>query len=356
MTQPLSSRLSSAFAWAAVMTTVFGLGYVSLQPNGDNSMAAEAAMLPQPWSPAQRWGHWAGQTSEHRTQPDTIGAEFTMTADDAHQALQAWVARHRHNVTPGHAEVSGFQLQSEDGAGWADVPVFTEAQPVTSNVVTPSFELVPEKPAAAAQTVGEKPAATEQAGEPRKALPRPPSVSEGDSRYSLVEANEQMRRLRRHIAQRYGVEPRALMSWFKTIEVEAQRYGVDPLLVVAIMAVESKFDPQAQSHQGALGLMQVIPKWHLDKIDARVAGDPEPDHLLDPKINIGVGIEVLAEGLRRYRGDVARALQYYNGNLNDRGKRYARRVLSHYRQFARVAGVSPTPQLAQRRSAGAEGG
>lgn len=157
--------------------------------------------------------------------------------------------------------------------------------------------------------------------------------------YSLTEATPEMRALRRYLARRYDTAEQQLTRWLKTVETEARRYGIDPLLVVAIIAVESGFDPAQQSSQGAIGLMQVIPKWHLDKIDARVDGDPEPDHLFDPKINIAVGVEVLAEGLARYR-QLERALQYYNGSLNDRERRYSKKVLSVYRQLQRIAGVT----------------
>ncbi|MCX7946185.1 MAG: transglycosylase SLT domain-containing protein [Hydrogenophilus sp.] len=116
------------------------------------------------------------------------------------------------------------------------------------------------------------------------------------------------------------------------IDVEAKRYGIDPLLVVAVIAVESEFDPQAVSHQGALGLMQVMPKWHLDRVDERVIGEAEERHLFDPGINISVGAELLAEALERHKS-LEQALQYYNGATKDRGRRYARKVLSMYKRL-----------------------
>ncbi len=157
--------------------------------------------------------------------------------------------------------------------------------------------------------------------------------------YSLVETTPEMSALRRYLARRYGTVEYRLVRLFKTVETEARRYRVDPLLVVAVIAVESGFDPGQQSDQGAIGLMQVIPKWHLDKIDPYVRGEPQPEHLFDPAINVAVGIEVLAEGLARYRS-LEKALQYYNGSLNDPQRRYSKKVLSLYRQLQRIAGVA----------------
>jgi soluble lytic murein transglycosylase-like protein len=175
------------------------------------------------------------------------------------------------------------------------------------------------------------------------------AVTQGDGRaepgaqtslqiYSLTESTPELRKLRRFVAKRYDTPEQQLVRWFKAIETEARRYGFDPLLIVAMIAVESGFDPKAKSNQGALGLMQVIPKWHLDKIDARVDGAPQADHLFDPEVNIAVGIEVLAEGLQRY-GTLEKALQYYNGSLKDPQRRYSKKVLALYRQLQHVAGL-----------------
>ncbi|WP_217125431.1 lytic transglycosylase domain-containing protein [Hydrogenophilus thiooxidans] len=171
-----------------------------------------------------------------------------------------------------------------------------------------------------------------------------PDAQPSLSIYSLTESTPELRKLRRFVAKRYETPEQQLVRWFKAIETEARRYGFDPLLIVAMIAVESGFDPNAKSEQGALGLMQVIPKWHLDKIDARVAGEPQADHLFDPEVNIAVGIEVLAEGVQRY-GTLEMALQYYHGSLKDPKQRYSKTVLSLYRQLQRLVGVDRAPAI-----------
>lgn len=98
--------------------------------------------------------------------------------------------------------------------------------------------------------------------------------------------------------------------------------GVDPLLILAVVAVESRFHPYAESSAGAKGLMQIIPKYHLEKLEA-LGGE---EAVLDPDVNLRVGAAILQEYLRR-AGNVRDALQMYNGSLGDETRAYATKVL-----------------------------
>ena len=74
---------------------------------------------------------------------------------------------------------------------------------------------------------------------------------------------------------------------------------------------------------GARGLMQVIPKFHLEKL---------MDHggeraLLDPEVNIQVGARILREYLRRF-GETETALQMYAGAFDEPKSQYALKVLA----------------------------
>jgi soluble lytic murein transglycosylase-like protein len=83
---------------------------------------------------------------------------------------------------------------------------------------------------------------------------------------------------------------------------------LDPLLILAVIAVESRFNPIAESVMGAKGLMQVIPRFHPDKF-APLGGE----HVaFDPAANITVGAKILTEYLRR-AGDLNGALRLYVG-------------------------------------------
>jgi soluble lytic murein transglycosylase-like protein len=125
------------------------------------------------------------------------------------------------------------------------------------------------------------------------------------------------------LSRRYKVSAVAIEPALRAAEDSGRRFGVDPMLLVAMMAVESSFNPFAESPVGAQGLMQVIPRYHMDKI-GRDAGK---DALFDPERNVRVGAQVLHEGLRRY-GSLQTALQYYGGALDDPGAAYANRVMT----------------------------
>ncbi len=147
-----------------------------------------------------------------------------------------------------------------------------------------------------------------------------------------VALSEEMQRVRDWVSRKYRVSGVALEPVLAVAEESAKGAGLDPLLIVAMMAIESSFNPMAESHAGAQGLMQVIPKWHMDKI-----GENAPDDILfDPLVNVQVGTKVLVEGLQRY-GTLQAALQYYGGARNDPEARYTKRVMAMKRQIMSAA-------------------
>jgi soluble lytic murein transglycosylase-like protein len=123
------------------------------------------------------------------------------------------------------------------------------------------------------------------------------------------------------VARKYRVSEEATRDFVRTAYREGARHGVDPLLIVSVIAVESRFNPVAQSDGGAMGLMQVIPRYHADKFDAT-----ERASVLDPRINIQVGVKILKESIGRGGNELA-GLQLYNGAPSDAGFAYATRVL-----------------------------
>ena len=84
-----------------------------------------------------------------------------------------------------------------------------------------------------------------------------------------------------------------------------------PQLVLAVIDVESAFDPFAVSYAGAVGLMQVMPFW------PNQLGLQTKD-LIDVELNIRMGTSILAYYLEREKGDYRRALARYNGSLGRR--------------------------------------
>lgn len=104
----------------------------------------------------------------------------------------------------------------------------------------------------------------------------------------------------------------------RTTYEESAKRGVDPVTMLALMSVESRFNPNARSSAGAVGLTQVIPKWHRKKI--------RRGRLSDPRTSIRVGVEVLQEYKALHRGNMNKALSQYNGSLGDRRRKYVKLV------------------------------
>ena len=129
-------------------------------------------------------------------------------------------------------------------------------------------------------------------------------------------------------AQRYRVSAAALVPVFEAAQNAGREFNVDPLLLVAVVAVESRFNPISESPMGAQGLMQIIPRYHADKISP-AAGQLS---ILDPVTNIKVGAQVLREAIRR-QGSVQDGLQYYAGAADDQDKTYASKVLAEKARF-----------------------
>lgn len=92
---------------------------------------------------------------------------------------------------------------------------------------------------------------------------------------------------------------------------------VSPELILAVMQKESELRANAESDYGAKGLMQVVPRYHENRLRAR-------ESITEPRVNIRVGAEILQEYLGSASGDFRRALRKYSGNAAG----YAESILS----------------------------
>ena len=140
-----------------------------------------------------------------------------------------------------------------------------------------------------------------------------------------------LQRVKGYIAKRYQVSAVALEPLLAAAQQTGRSVGVDPLLLVAVMAIESRFNPFAESPVGAQGLMQVIPRFHTDKVDVK----SDKAALFDPDTNIRVGALVLKEYIRN-TGSVERALEQYGGS-SDPATPYASKVMAVKAQLAAAA-------------------
>lgn len=125
------------------------------------------------------------------------------------------------------------------------------------------------------------------------------------------------------IAKRYRVARPVVEDIAQLAEQSARSAGFDPLLILAMIGIESRFNPYAESTFGAQGLMQVIGRYHGDKFDPTADGLA----LLDPETNIRVGVQILREYVRR-TGELEAALKLYGGESDESGFGYAEKVFA----------------------------
>jgi soluble lytic murein transglycosylase-like protein len=146
----------------------------------------------------------------------------------------------------------------------------------------------------------------------------------------------------RYLSRRFTVEAEVTEQTVRTAYRAAGAVGLDPLLVLAVISVESAFNPFAESGMGAKGLMQIIPKYHRAKL-LELGGD---DAVLDPQSNIAVGTRILQEYVYR-TGTLEAGLQFYNGASRDGTAQYAQKVMAERLKLEEVMrGAMPRRQRA----------
>ncbi len=145
------------------------------------------------------------------------------------------------------------------------------------------------------------------------------------------------------LSRKYNVAPEPLSALVASAFEIGATAKLDPTLILAVMAIESGFNPFAQSPVGAQGLMQVMTKIHTDKYEdfgGKFAA-------FDPVTNLRVGVKVLQECIAR-AGSVAGGLKYYVGAANlDSDGGYADKVLAEHARLLSVVGGKPVLQQAR---------
>ena len=164
------------------------------------------------------------------------------------------------------------------------------------------------------------------------------ALASGDTLQGLAEPNavdratavdikdlpSQQARLAQWISRRYRVAPEPISALVQEAWETGRRARLDPTLILAIMAIESRFNPFAQSQVGAQGLMQVMTRVHDNKYES-FGGTYAA---FDPLTNLRVGVQVLKESIAR-GGSVEEGLRHYVGAalLDDDGG-YVSKVVS----------------------------
>jgi hypothetical protein len=143
------------------------------------------------------------------------------------------------------------------------------------------------------------------------------------------------------LSKKYRVAPEPISALVSEAYSIGARVKLDPTLILAVMAVESGFNPFAQSHVGAQGLMQVMTKIHSDKYQS-FGGQFAA---FDPLANLQVGVKVLQDCIR-VAGSIEGGLRYYVGaaNMQDDGG-YTAKVLAEYARLQLVGQGRKVPLM-----------
>ena len=152
--------------------------------------------------------------------------------------------------------------------------------------------------------------------------------------------NRQQAAITSWLARRYRVAQEPVARLVQESWHVGSKMKLDPTLILAVVAIESSFNPFAQSSVGAQGLMQVMTRIHDDKYQAfggKLAA-------FDPVTNLRVGVQVLSECIAKAGGSLEDGLKYYVGATNlDSDDGYAARVLNEQQFLTRVASGQKVP-------------
>lgn len=125
---------------------------------------------------------------------------------------------------------------------------------------------------------------------------------------------------------RFIKDPSRRFELLRLIHREATRAGLPPELVLAVIQIESAFDPYAVSHVGAQGIMQVMPFWKKEI-------GREQDNLIHLETNLRYGCTILKYYIDKENGRWSEGLARYNGSY---GKYwYPEKVLNAWEKYWR---------------------
>ncbi len=124
--------------------------------------------------------------------------------------------------------------------------------------------------------------------------------------------------------KKWVLDDKVRIKMLQTVLKESAKANLDPLLILSVITVESKFNKYAISSSGAIGLMQVMPFW-LNELEHPT------ENLFDVETNIHLGCSILREYLDTEKGNLFYALGRYNGS---RGREaYPKLVLDAYQRY-----------------------
>lgn len=167
-------------------------------------------------------------------------------------------------------------------------------------------------------------------------------ASAATERNKLADTPRQQQWVTNWLSKRYRVAGDATNMLVAAAYLTAQETKLDPLLILAVVAIESGFNPFAESAVGAQGLMQVMSKLHHEKFE-ELGGVKAA---LNPLANIKVGSLILKDYVRR-GGSLEAGLKLYVGAAAfDTDFGYGAKVLAEYNRLKQVATGKRVPTIA----------
>lgn len=145
----------------------------------------------------------------------------------------------------------------------------------------------------------------------------------------------QQQALRSYLARKYKIAYSVAGALIHTAFIVGKEKNLDPQLILAVIAIESRYNPYAESHVGAQGLMQVMTKVHKEKFNIYMEGTLA---VLSPEANIRVGAQILSDCIRR-RGSIEGGLACYVGATGPSDGGYGAKVLAERRRIALASGI-----------------
>ena len=139
-----------------------------------------------------------------------------------------------------------------------------------------------------------------------------------------------------YLARKYRISPSVAGALVRAAFEIGRERQLDPQLVLAVIAIESSYNPFVESSVGAQGLMQIMTRVHRDKL--KPSGGVVA--AFDPVVNMRVGTQILSDCIRR-RGGVAGGLACYVGATGPSDGGYGSRVLAERRRIALASGIPP---------------
>lgn len=164
-------------------------------------------------------------------------------------------------------------------------------------------------------------------------IPSTPKSSEKKVTVKKSEYSQEQIKLAKAIDRIYKkVSYSEALSIVKVTYIYARKHSIKPTLALGLIAAESSFNRRARSIHGAIGYMQVVPKWHQDKIKGR--------NLEDLHVNIQVGMNVLGDCFKKFKGNTNKALGCYNGaTQQDKVNQYVNKVNHRKHEILQLASL-----------------